>query len=410
MIKKLLSDDLLRHSGIVGLGYGASSLLGLIFFAIGARVLGPGDFGIFSVAVAVTTIITDLVDSGLNSSIINSADKEHSKNDLEVIFSIKTVLAVLLVVLSFPIGWVTAIILKEPRLFFPIVIGVSSIGTNLFYNLLSYRLQAKKMFVKFSAMNSVSNIFRLGMLGILVLVFQINNLYSVLIAFLFAPLFSAIIFWRGVFSGDSKLRINFKTQNIHFWSFGKNLSLSFAIATISSRFDVFFLQKLAGAVETGLYNAPLRLFAPTQQIAGALATVQAPHLASSEGNWKQVFLKGLLIASLASLALFICSFFANLILQVFGPEYSSSAQVFRFLAIAFSLFFLRVPFSSALIYRMQKSQYLVFNSISSAVVFASFLYFFVPQSGGSGAAIALCFSNAFSLILDVTVFLKNAHD
>ena len=71
-----LKDSLASMTGQVSAG-----ILGAVFFAVSARLLGAEEFGIFSLALATAVIIKDIIDPGINSLLLRfvPASEPYSK-------------------------------------------------------------------------------------------------------------------------------------------------------------------------------------------------------------------------------------------------------------------------------------------------------------------------------------------
>ena len=64
----------------------ASGVLGLLFYMVVARNLGPSAFGIFAVSVAVLNLIADIGDVGTDTGLIRFVGKYAGSNNLVIKF------------------------------------------------------------------------------------------------------------------------------------------------------------------------------------------------------------------------------------------------------------------------------------------------------------------------------------
>ncbi len=405
MLKKILNDDLLRHSAIVSVGYIASALIGLVSFIIIARNLGPDVFGVFSVALGCFMLAGDLVDAGLNSSIIKFFHQENRDKNLQSILTVKIGLSVAFLVISLPLSYLISTVLKSPELFWPVALSLACVGLSLIYNYVVYVFQARKDFTLYSLVNISSNTIRLILVLIIIVFLKFAPLYSALILYFVTPILALLVFGKWSLPLFSKIKLRLASKDANMWKFGRNITASFAVSAVSSKFDIFFLTRYAGVTQTGLYSAPMRLFSPVSQLSGALSTVQGPHFSSSEGKWKQVFIKAFALSGLVSLGLIFISFFSDAVLLIFGSEYTSSGNIFRVLCFSFAIFAISVPFYSALVYRHEKSKVIFINAVIVALVSAASLYILVPMYGGLGAAWASLIANSVSTLVEVSVFV-----
>ncbi len=74
-IKSILGTKTVSHSMVTVSGTMINGILGILFFALVARNLGPEKFGLLSVSIALFTLVSDIADLGVNTSLINFVSK-----------------------------------------------------------------------------------------------------------------------------------------------------------------------------------------------------------------------------------------------------------------------------------------------------------------------------------------------
>src|SRR3990167_11366718 len=79
-LQKLFRKKTIAHSAITFSGTFINGALGIIFFILLARFLGPEDFGLISIAILSLTLIADIADVGINTGIINFVSKYISED------------------------------------------------------------------------------------------------------------------------------------------------------------------------------------------------------------------------------------------------------------------------------------------------------------------------------------------
>src|SRR3989344_1640991 len=80
LLKKITSTNTLRESSITTTATIITGILGLVFYILVARNLGPVSFGIFSVTVATIILISDISNLGVDTGIIRFVGKYQKEN------------------------------------------------------------------------------------------------------------------------------------------------------------------------------------------------------------------------------------------------------------------------------------------------------------------------------------------
>ena len=75
IFNSVIHTKTVQHSGISIIGTFINGALGMLFFIFLARNLGPEDFGLLSVSISSLTLLADIADLGVNSSIIKFVGK-----------------------------------------------------------------------------------------------------------------------------------------------------------------------------------------------------------------------------------------------------------------------------------------------------------------------------------------------
>jgi O-antigen/teichoic acid export membrane protein len=126
-LNKLIATATFRQSILTTFAVGINGVLGVCFFILVARFLGPAEFGIFSIAIATISMIADIADFGTNTGIVRFIPKYLNEKTtdayklLKLSLEIKAVvwLIVLIVGIS-SASLIAELILKKPELTFPL--------------------------------------------------------------------------------------------------------------------------------------------------------------------------------------------------------------------------------------------------------------------------------------------------
>lgn len=405
-IKKLLFTQTAKDASVMTISTAIASVIAAIFFILAARLLGPAEFGLFSLATAASFMFADVFDIAINTSLIRFVSRELRKGDgeedkyLKFIFKTKYLIGFVLVIT------VGIIAVPLSRLLFaqslPRVLFLVSIGTafQLIYTFGLSHLQARREFVKAGA--SIVSLPLIRLFGFLsLIVVRSVKVMSTLVVYFFTVPIAAFV--ALTLAPKSFLRVSHERRVARkFFRYSLPLTAGFALATVSGRIDNFILANLAGSTAVGFYAAAFRLFTPVQYLTGALSTVFAPRFASFE-NKQQVteyFRKSLLAMGALSFGVLLAIPLSPLIIRLFyGIEYQSSVVVLQILAIGFSAFLLQAPFTSTILYYFAKTRiFAVINAVQLAIIVLANL-FFIPIFQEKGSAIAFIFTQFVVLVV-----------
>ena len=107
-LKSVVTSKTINHFLITSGGTAINGLLGLFFYIIVARSLGPSVYGTLAVAIAAITTIADIADLGIDTAVIRFVGKP-AKSDTALRFiklGLEVKLAVWFTILT--LGWVLA--------------------------------------------------------------------------------------------------------------------------------------------------------------------------------------------------------------------------------------------------------------------------------------------------------------
>jgi len=407
--KDLLLTDTGKDTSIVFAGTLVNVIVGGLFFILAPRILGPSDFGIFSTVVATGVVAVRLSSLGVETGILKFAHRSSNQQNAILSIALKSYLffGLIIAVIGFFIAPILSAILGHPEitLFLRIAFG----ATVFFHltNLFVAGLQARQEFLKASIPSIANNVARIVLLLIGSYFFTIG-LYFLTVIYFAVTIISTII---GKYFLPFNIEKIDKSLASDFFKF--NIWVAFSLTLASIPFDNYFLLKLAGPIQTGLYAAPLKILTVVYEFGGNFTSVLASRFASFDNKEKVInFAKktsGLVL--LFSLGLLFLILIADpLVILIFGKEFSGSIQVLKILAIGFIFFFLSTIPSSIILYYFGKSQISFAITFSRYWFFVILLFLAVPSFEAIGAAYAFTISEflAFSLMLFYVLFKLNA--
>ena len=404
-IENLLYTETGKDTIIVFLTTGINIFIAGLFFVFAPRILGPSDFGIFATVVATGILATNIANLGIDTGILKFASNGEKNNTyLALAFKSYLILGLATAIIGLFISPFLAKFLGYPQISALLRIAFVSTILLLFTNFYVAVLQARKDFVKASFVNISSNLSKLIILFIAAAFFSIG-LYLITIIFFFTPIVSVIV---------GKIITPFKLENKAvknpFVFFNYNLWVALALIVASIPLDNYFLLKLAGASQTGLYAVPFKILTFVYQFAGNFTRVLAPRFTSFDTKEKtRVFaLKSFgMVAIMSAFLLALAIFGVPAISFVFGGSFLESEGLFRILTLGFIFFFAGTVPSAIVLYYLGKSQVTFVVTVIRFIVFAALLYILVPKMQAVGAAVSYSVAEgAAFLLLAIYSFVK----
>lgn len=405
-VKNLFYTDTAKDTLIVSLGTIINVVAGGLFFILAPRILGPADYGLFSTVVATGLMAASIANFGIDTGILKFAKFGDSDFNKILSLAIKSYIIFGLVVAA--LGLLFAPLIAEflGQKQITNLLRIAFIG-NIFILLTNFYvagMQAKREFTKASIVIISSNILRILILA-LSAYFLTIGLLSLTLIFFSVTFVSVII---GKFSLPFSLEKTNKKKLIDFHKYNFFIAISLIISTIP--FDNYFLLKIAGPVQTGLYAAPLKILTFTYQLGGNFSRVLAPRFALFDTKEKVIAYSrkaaAIVFILISGLILFIifAESFSNLL---FGSEFKNSVAIMQILSLGFIFFTASIIPSAVILFYFGKSGTLFRITVIKYISFAVFLTLLIPDFGAIGAALAFTASETFSFILMATFSYLN---
>lgn len=397
-LKILFISDTAKDTSIVFLGTAVNVIAGGLFFIVTPRLLGPADYGLFSTVVATGLMAAAIANFGIDTGILRFArgDSTELHRILSVAFKSYLFLGAAVAFLGFFLSYPLAKFLDYPEMAPLLKIAFLA---NLFLLLTNYfvaGLQAKREFAKASLVNISSNLARLFLLIAAAYFFTVG-LYFVTALFFLVTIVSVAL---------GKIFLPFeiqKTDKESLFSFHKyNLWIALSLIIASIPFDNYFLLKLAGARETGLYAAPFKVLAIAYQFGGNFTRVLAPRFASFENDQKlkDFALKIMPFPLIFVIGLSFLILLSRLIVTLlFGQNYLEAVPVVAVLTLGFIFFFAATIPSSIILYYFGKSNISFVITLLRYLVFILLLVVLVPTQKAYGAALSFTLSELVNFLL-----------
>jgi|GEM_PF-3582237 len=400
-MQKRLRDLFLSHTfkdtGKIFAGNIFSSLLAICFFVLAARALGPGNFGIFSSVVALSSIFIAIGDFGLGSALFRfvSAELENTKKSrkiLEFLFGLRigSAITFLIILLVFS-PLISIVVFGEINMFYVFI----SIINAFFFLIVDFEIQkyqSRRQFKSASIYLVLVNFFRV--LGLVLLMLIKIADYKYFLA-LYA-LSSGVTFCFLYFVEPIQLRLgsDWKVKLRDVFRFSGWMGLNKLLSSIGSRIDVILIYRILTPHETGIYSASKQLSFGIPLFVGSFATVIAPRFSSiSEKDLYLYLKKTISLSVLICFGLIFGIIVSPFIIGLFGSEYARSLTVLRILLFSYIPFVLSTPAVNYIIYALKKPRVIFYITLLNVFVVVLGNMFFLPRFGVIGSSYLQVFAN-----------------
>ncbi|OGY19144.1 MAG: hypothetical protein A2784_00090 [Candidatus Chisholmbacteria bacterium RIFCSPHIGHO2_01_FULL_48_12] len=389
---------------------GANVIYGLLiiwFFVLASRYLGPEQFGLLSLILAVYTIGFDVFTLGTSQALIRFVSVYLGKNQLKeahsyarLIWRFRLTESVFILLAAFLVGPVFAGFYHQPLLSLPTGLAFAGVSTVLIADYFISLLRAHDQFATAAFLTTANAGFKIVFIGLVILVSPSPSLVLITLAFIASPAAVGIL---GLFLSPQVKPVSIppqvKTDIIHF---SKWLAVWGMAASLASRIDIILLGKLSSTYQTGIYSAALKVASGFTLIGAALSTVLTPkisRLAHQPEELKRKFIQitqlaGVLIIGMIVLAVLSAWF----IPWLFGLEYLAAIPIFRILTLAAIFFIAALPANVSLI-SLGLSKWIGLSSLLQLAIVSLVGVLLIPRLGGQGAAWAVTASYAAVLTL-----------
>jgi len=396
-ITEIILTRTFKDSAVSTFGTVANGLLGVAYYILMARFLGPADYGAFSVAVAAIALIASVANIGIDTGILRFRGESKF---LKLALRLKIISSLAVVILGwFLVPPLTLILFAKPELVVPLRLALLGVGTSLLFSFSTSALQALEKFWTWSFLNIFANAMRL--ISILVLL-AVGGLGVVagLYGYVGAPLVGFLVgffflprFWQQ--KNENKVLKEFL-------NFNKWVAVFTLITAVAARMDIFLTTRLLTLAQVGIYSVAVSLTGFISQIVLALASVVAPKLPRFTNHREAiVFLKKL---QLFVLGLSVAGVPAGIIIgrilisRVYGSQYLASLAPFVILLFAQAVFLVSIPVHTSIFYYFSKPKVFVFVGALHLVLVSFLGWLLISRFGYVGAALTMLVGNIFNFI------------
>lgn len=404
-IIQLSKSRIAKDSAIVLTGNVLSAGLGFVATVLIIRALGPAEFGLFSVALAVMGIAAQFSDFGISHGLVRFASLYLQKDKLkaDLMFKVSLKVRLIMAAMVFLVGFLVSEALAtqlfgEPDLIFPLKLAfIGAFGMSLAAYIRA-TLQARQSFKKFALLHLIDPVVKVSVIGLLFLALQLN-LFSVLTTVIAIPFIAFLIGSLIIPKGFLKAKGDEKESLKELVHFSKWIMVSVLCIMIFMRLDILMLGYFRLPQEVGCYAAAYNLTLALLLITGAFTTVLFPEVSKlvTKEEIRHYFKRYIPIAGIIAIFLSPLFFLASpIILTLYGVDYITSVVLFKILLVNQLIILTFNPIGLAL-YAINKPQIAAFANIAQLSLNFAGNYMLIPIYGAVGAAIVTLVTNVVGI-------------
>jgi len=415
-----LSKDFLRSKGIkdflvVSTGRTVASGLGFLASIILARELGPEDFGLFSLSLAIMIVISGITGGSIDQATVKfssaylNRDKEKAESIFNTTFKIKIIIGLVLLLAGFLLSKpLSRIVFNESgseHLISLAFVGATGI---IFLGFVLAFLQSHQAFGKHILLEVLNNFMKLSVIGVLLLVHVLDPISSMAI-YVVSPFLAFLVgltiipktFLRARSSHGSLL-----PEIIHF---SKWIVLSYVIFALYRRMDIFLLNYFEEFQTVGIYSAAFMIASTLDLVAVSLFVVVFPKVSRFTARKEYVNFITRFLTGAIPLYILTCIVFwwisKPLIITFYTTEFADSVSILRILVPGYAVYIVALPLSAIILSR-NKPQIIVAVDFTTLLVMFFASISLIPLYKAEGAAVAALISNLMFMMLIISWTIK----
>lgn len=383
-----LTQSLLTSSATI-----LNGALGMVFYILIGRILGPSDFGVLMFSIAVLVMLADIANLGTDTGLIrfigktNTTDKNIVLKFLKLTFEIRFLIWLVIVIIGVSLSPIIAQkILNKPEFTLPLQLVSVGVGGMLFFSFITSSLQALQHFWGWSLISIGLNFLRVVVIVSLFYLMLLTTTVT-LVIYISLPF---LFFLIGLVMLPNFLKIKGETSVAkEFFHYNKWVAIFVLLAAISSRVDTFIIGKLLSNYDLGIYSAANQLVSVIPQLVLAIAVVVAPKLASFDNHQKAlIYLKKLqiLVTIICLIGILLSPLAYFIVPALFGSEYLESINIFMILYFAQLIFLFSLPAHQSIFYYFGKPLLFVWIALIHLLIVSLGGWYMVSNFGLIGAA------------------------
>jgi O-antigen/teichoic acid export membrane protein len=397
-LRSILLSQTAKDSYVLVTGDLMVAAIGFISSIIVIRVLGPSDYGSLALSIAVMAATAHMLDLGIRTSAVRyislylKTDIRRSKIMLTIVFRFRLIAGLIALVVGLFLAEALAVkIFKKPELTNLLKLAFCGSFGAIMYDFVMTDLQASQRFRKLAGLGVVVTLTKTILIIFLVFI-KSASLWKITLLYICTPflgfgLGSLLISWEFLKIKDEK-RENLKVL----FQFSKWVMISYLLASIYNRAELFFLGHFKEASVVGIYSAAHTLVLPLTLVCASLAKILLPKVTSltSVSNMREYF--RISVKILIPLGIFMLPYYflAPHIVILIGEKYMNSIPIFRILFFHALIIGLAAPIV-IILYSLNKPHIITYVNCGQFCFSLLANYLVIPSFGAMGAAVvALC--------------------
>ncbi len=406
-LKEILETKTFVQTLITSSGTIVNGILGLIFYFVLARSLGPVSFGVFSASVAVLTLLGDIANVGSDTGTVRFVGKYINSDQAKALKFLKLSLEVRMIswLVFLVAGWflvpylVTAFFAK-PGLILPIRLAFIGVGSYLLFSFSTYALQSLQKYWVWNGVNIGTNLMRLLVTFVLIY-FGILNQTSALTLYVIVPALGFLVgltFLPKFLGTKNEFAVAREFFHYNVW-----VAIFTLIAAFGGRIDTLLSTRFLSLYDLGIYSSAVQLASVVPSIVFAIGTVVAPKLAGFDSDLKAknylkkvqlftLFLAVIGVLFAIPLARFVIPFF-------YGKNYFDAIYPFSVLIVAQAIFLISIPAHTSVFYYFENPKLFVFIALGNIILTISAGWYLITNFGFMGAAYTVLIGNMFNFVV-----------
>lgn len=406
-LRQISKTKTLRQSSVTLFGTALNGIIGVVFYILVARMLGPREYGIFSFVTVTVALLASIANVGTDTGVTKFVAENWESNKPRALRFLKA--GLLLKIAGFSIvivggflltDFVAQFVLQKGELSDPFRWALIGVAGSMLFSFGCAALQSLQKFWAWSIVNVFGNSFRLIVFFLLVLggfspvtaaisLFVFSPFLALLLSFIYLPKFLNVSVKR--------------SELVELFHFNKWVAATTIIVAISTRLDSLYSTRFLPFEQVGYYSVAISLVGFISQIVLALGTVAAPKFATfknREDAWRyfrkfELFVLGLSLIGIPT-GVLISRFIVPL---VYGAQYLSSIAPLNVLIVSYSVFLLSMPIHTMILYFYGNSRFFFWLSLFHIACTAPLAWYLISQFGIMGAA----YSVMIGMIIDFVV-------
>ncbi len=400
-LRELITHRVTVDVAVLSGGRVISSAIGLLIGVIVGRLLGPADFGLFSIAMVVFGIAVVIAEMGLGTSLVRfipfylSRDEAKAAYYLQTgfwtIFAVSLLVSVVGLFLARPIA---IFIYNKPQLVIPLRLGFVGVVGGILWSYFLATLHAKELFKKYALISVLVNILKLGTIGAILWLSQLT-VSNVLLVQIFIPVLGFII---GMLLAPVKLvgvKGDLKSAVSELFNFGKWIFVVDVAVMLFSRIDMLLLARFVKDDIVGFYSAAYTFIYAFTILTSSLVNVLLPRVAKMTTIEElRGYMRKILKATLFAVIFLLPGFYliSPVVYLTYGEAYWASVTIFQVMFVG-SLFNFVVEPLFLVVYAVNRPQLLALVAVIKLVISLIANLILIPMYQATGAAIATVFTH-----------------